>query len=89
MSATTPHRCEALTTADRRCKCRAETCVMVAPDKEYLACRQHAKSTALFRPAVKVSECPPPVEWQAKTCPASFSIESLERLYIIGYNRHG
>lgn len=63
MTATTPYRCEALTTTDLRCKCRAEICVTVAPGKEYLACRQHAKSTAIFRPAVRVSEYPPPVKW--------------------------
>lgn len=63
MNAHAPYRCEALTTNARRCKCRAETCIMVTPCKEYLACRRHAKSTPVFRPAVKVSECPPPVEW--------------------------
>ena len=33
----------------------------VAPGKEYLACRKHAKPEAIFRPAVKVSKCPPPL----------------------------
>ena len=63
MPATAPYRCEALTTTRRRCKCQAEICVTVAPGKEYLSCRLHAKSTATFRPAVKVSECPPAVAW--------------------------
>ncbi len=63
MNAHPPYRCEALTTNARRCKCQAETCITVTPGKEYLACRQHAKSTAVFRPAVTVSKCPPPVEW--------------------------
>jgi hypothetical protein len=63
MSANAPYRCEALTTTGRRCKCQAEVCLPVAAGKEYLACRQHAKNTAVFQPAVKVTACPPAVEW--------------------------
>ena len=63
MTSSDQYRCEALTTTHRRCKSRAESCVAVAPGKEYLACRQHAKNSAVFRPAVRASACPPPVEW--------------------------
>lgn len=63
MTTTTSYRCEALTTAGRRCKCQEELCLPIASGKEYLTCRQHARAAAIFRPAVKVSACPPPVEW--------------------------
>jgi len=51
-----PYRCEALTSTGRRCKCQAVLCVPTAKG-EFLACKQHA--TATFKPAVKVSACPP------------------------------
>jgi len=57
---TTPFRCEALTSTGKRCKCQAVDCIRHADRREYLACKQHSKAP-VFRPAVKVSECPPPL----------------------------
>jgi hypothetical protein len=57
---TAPFRCEALTTGGQRCKCQAVACNRHTDGREYLACKQHMKAP-VFKPAVKVSACPPPL----------------------------
>jgi hypothetical protein len=57
---TSPYRSEALTISGGRCKCQAASCGRHTDGKEYLTCKQHAKAP-VFRPAVKVSDCPPPL----------------------------
>jgi len=50
MSATTPYRCEAMTSAGRRCKCDATLYRRHTDGREYLTCTRHHKDR-FFQPA--------------------------------------
>jgi hypothetical protein len=55
MAANTPRRCEALTTAGRRCKCAATFYRPHTDGREYLVCTRHHKDS-FFQPVRRLNK---------------------------------